>query len=351
MALTIKHLNSDASFLLSFKPILPFPPSPDQTSNTFTILLDPWISGPSTIFHPIFSISRHNTPSCIKSLCELTPEPDIVVISQNKSDHCHRQTLTQLPGHGGKTIILAEPAAAKTIRGWKHFAEDKVLTLPKWEDSSPETLHRIPIPALTPHGTMGEVTVAYLPQKSDLTGLHSAIGITYLPPTSGHNSLPLTPPSSPSSPTFTPSQTCKRALSLIFSPHGCTYKTLSSYTSTHLLSTAALPLTALLHCFDRIDNPWYLGGNICAGFPGGLEIAQKLCPRAWISAHDGDKETTGLGSASISVRKYGREEVESVVSPLSEKFPEKRTGIEAVVLGVGEVMTLTKAMDFWGGGK
>ncbi|TVY35336.1 hypothetical protein LOCC1_G006798 [Lachnellula occidentalis] len=347
MSLTVKHLNADASFLLTFTPIPQDSPSPGQSSRPFTILLDPWISGPSTIYHSRFSNSTHKSPSCVTSLQEL-PEPDVVAISQNKTDHCHRETLTQLPAHGGKTIILAEPAAAKMIRGWKYFDEEKVVTLPKWDDSrlrKPPVVHRMPIQPLSPGGTMGEVTIAYLSQKADITGLHSAIGITYRAPTSSFDSsLPPTPPASPASSTLS-TPACDRALSVIFSPHGCSYKTLSPYIALHLVAEAALPLTALLHCFDRIDNSWYLGGNVCTGFPGGLEIAQKSCAKAWISAHDGDKETTGLATTRIFVEKYDREKVESAISPISEKFPNKRTSTEVVVLKTGEEITLSHSMD------
>jgi hypothetical protein len=158
---------------------------------------------------------------------------------------------------------------------------------------------------------------------------------------------PLTPPGTPQSAnsTFNASGS-NRALSVIYSPHGCTYKTLAPYITSHLVSEAALPLTALLHCFDKVNNAWYLGGNICSGFPGGLEIAQNLCARAWISAHDGEKDTKGIATKKIVVKKYDREEVESVISPRSEKFPNKRTGTEAVVLKPGEEIVLSQAMDF-----
>jgi hypothetical protein len=112
------------------------------------------------------------------------------------------------------------------------------------------------------------------------------------------------------------------------------------------VAEAALPLTALLHCFDRVTNAWYLGGNICTGFPGGLEIAQNLCARAWISAHDEDKDTKGLATKKIVIKKYDREEVESIVSPRSEKFPHKRKGTEAVVLKSGEEIRLSQTMEF-----
>ena len=351
MALTIKHLNSDASFLLTFRPILPFPPSPGQPTNEFTILLDPWLSGPSKIWHPKFSVSRQKLPSCISNLREL-PEPDLVVISQPKTDHCHEHTLTQLPASGGKTRILAEPGTVKVIKGWKYFDSSKLVTLPKWEDpriKSNSTVYRISVPALAPRGSPGEVTVSFIPQKPDITGLHNAIGITYRPPSvyNAFDNLPGTPPDTPRSFQSTFSNTVTdRALSVIFSPHGCSYKTLAPYVTSHLISEAALPLTALLHCFDRVQNTWYMGGNICSGFPGGLEIVQNLFAKAWISAHDGDKDVSGFANTKIKINKYPREEVESVISPRSEKFPDRRIGTEAVILESGEEITLSQAMDF-----
>jgi hypothetical protein len=395
MSLTIKHLNSDTSFLLTFSPHTSSPPLASQTPQNYTVLLDPWLVGPSNIFHSKFSTSRHKTPPCVSSLAEL-PEPDLVIISQSKSDHCHKQTLTQLPASGGKTIILAEPAAAKVIRGWKYFAPEKVVTLPRWEDcrgirmsrTSRSKLHTISIPPHTQDGIPGEVTVAFLSQKPDLTGLHSAIGITYRSPSirlPTALSLPDTPPLTPASlySTFSSSThsngnylsaSTPRPLSIIYSPHGIPYRYLSPYISSHLVPMCALPLTALLHCFDTVQNAWYLGGNICSGFPGGLEIAQNLCARVWVSAHDGEKETKGIANGKLEVRKYEREEVESVVSPRSERFPgsvngsvrggEKigrnvrgvsGKGTEVVVLGSGEEIKLAGmvgagGMIFPGGG-
>jgi len=89
-----------------------------------------------------------------------------------------------------------------------------------------------------------------------------------------------------------------------------------------------------------------MGGNICSGFPGGLEIAQNLSAKAWISAHDGDKISTGFANNKVVFEKFSREEVESVVSPRSEKFPGRKTGTEAVVLHSGEEITLNRIMDF-----
>ncbi|KAK8056851.1 hypothetical protein PG993_002078 [Apiospora rasikravindrae] len=402
MALTIKHLNEDASFMLSLEPILP--PHIRGTAaapKPYIILLDPWITGPSTIFHSKISVSTHKNPACISSLSEL-PEPDLVIISQHKSDHCNEATMRQLPGTGTKTQILAEPASARVIKSWKYFDSDKIWTIPKWEDprmTGKSTVIRVPVPAVTPDGLPGEVTVAWIPQKRDLACLHSAIALTYRPPSTDdfappaqytlapplisppatprsvrsiappfpkvpktaptdpkRRPAPLTPPMSPTSSVYLSragatalpayptdyiappaSSVCRpfssasgtitaaaahkehgnttRPLSLIFSPHGINYAHLAPYASSHLVSEAALPLTALLHCMDSISNPWWLGGNICAGLPAGAEIARRLCARVWLSAHDGDKDVRGLATGLLKTRKYGRDEVLDVVCP------------------------------------
>ncbi|KAI1397635.1 hypothetical protein F4819DRAFT_73827 [Hypoxylon fuscum] len=373
MALSVKHLNSDASFLLSFEPVLPEKAQGTVTSRPFTILLDPWITGPSKIFHSKISISTHVIAACISSLSELPSPPDLVIISQHKSDHCNEATLRQLPASGSKTLILAEPAAARLIKSWKYFDPEKVRTIGRWENprlTGKESVVRVPVPPLTPGSQGGEVTVAFIPQKRDLAGLHAAIGITYRPPptlnlkanvpvisrpltppatpnshhtqTSNATSktlavpdaflLPSTPPVSPhslrpvqSASTLLPSPTrpatsngATRPLSVLFSPHGISYAHLAPYATSHLVAEAALPLTALLHCYDNVSNPWWLGGNICAGVPTGAEIASRLGARVWIGAHDGEKNVRGLATGMLKTRRWRREEVEEALGPRSE---------------------------------
>ncbi|KAI0456625.1 hypothetical protein F5B21DRAFT_146211 [Xylaria acuta] len=389
MALTVKHLNSDASFLLSFEPVIPESVADSVIPRPFTILLDPWLTGPSTIFHPRISITSHRHPACISSLTELSQPPDLVIISQHKPDHCNETTLRQLPARG-TTLILAEPASARIIRSWKYFDKEKIRIMERWEDpriTGKQSVIRIPVPPLQPSGQEGEVTVAFIPQKHDLAGLHGAVGITYRsPPThdlikqvtqatfltppstpesyiqkftvaEGQFSvtaptgdtflLPPTPPMSPVSlispkslrsirsvstliaspthclysPSFRPatSQNEKvlppspfshsRPISLIFSPHGIQYSYIAPYATSHLVAEAALPLTALLHCMDSISNPWWLGGNICAGVPYGAEIASKLGARLWISAHDGEKDVRGLATGLLKTRRWKDEEI------------------------------------------
>ncbi|CAJ2501456.1 Uu.00g043090.m01.CDS01 [Anthostomella pinea] len=390
MALNVKHLNSDASFLLSFEPIIPESASESVVAQPFTILLDPWITGPSKIFHSKISISTHKHPACITSLAELAQPPDLVIVSQHKSDHCNEATLRQLPSSGTKTLILAEPASARVIKSWKYFDKEKIRTIEPWRDprlTGKQSVVRIPVPALVPRGQGGEVTVAFIPQKRDLTGIHGAIGITYRPPPTHNLARPeprvkiFTPPTTPDSQaqTFTDAETktpiptptgdtfllppsppvsprslrsirsastliasptrpvpspgfrpatassnsvtqltgsateASRPISLLFSPHGISYPNLVTYVTSHLVSEAALPLTALLHCMDSINNPWWLGGNVCAGAPTGAEIAARLGARIWVSAHDGEKDVRGLGTGMLKTRRWKHEEVEGAI--------------------------------------
>ncbi|KAI9834809.1 MAG: hypothetical protein M1838_005483, partial [Thelocarpon superellum] len=324
MSLTIRHLNADSTFLLTFQPVRDSPPSPGLVPGSFSILFDPWLFGASELFHRTFNVSEHTIPSCIPSLTAL-PEPDLVCISQGKPDHCHRETLCQLPADHTKTLILADPHAAKIIRSWRYFHPDKVQVLDKYDERKArrETLRRFTIPPISTAGLPGEVTIAHIPSRRDLAGLHSAIGITYRAPTSAPpfapapSAMPLTPPDTPP----TSDSTClrpfvrshDRAISVLYAPHGVSYPHVQAYASSHLVSEAALPLTALLHSFDRVQNPWWLGGNVSSGVPGGLEIARNLLARCWISAHDEEKVIGGVTAYPIRTRKYRPEEVQRMI--------------------------------------
>jgi len=297
------------------------------------------------------------------------------------------------------TTILAEPAAAKRIRAMKHFDLDRVHALPAFSDRKPNTVIRFRIPGSTPGAIPGEATIALMPAKLDVSGLHNAIGITYRPPSSvspptvhtpsgtrqphsaarlceHHNpqNPPRTPPDSPllrtttistnnttsvastpqSNSTFShtssnysvssissttslsrPHQ--EKTLSLIYSPHGVTYSLIRAYASSHLIASAALPLTALIHSFDRVENPWWMGGNVSAGLPGGVEMAQNLMARYWIKAHEEDKENSGLAVKKVMTRKYTIQEVKEL---LQERGKRGRCGTTVVALRVGQDMMI-----------
>jgi hypothetical protein len=182
MSLTVKHLNADASFLLIFSPEAQPSTSDLRSSNgAYTILVDPWLTGTSIVSKPWFACTRHNIQPCIQHLSEIE-EPDVVVVSQNKPDHCHGETLRQLRPEG-KTIIAAEPGAAKAIKKWKHFDPHRVFGLPKYNPKEKFSSLRLSLPPLSPSGHPGEVVISFIPAKNYTSGLHNAIGITYQPPT------------------------------------------------------------------------------------------------------------------------------------------------------------------------
>jgi hypothetical protein len=325
MPLTVQSLNGDTAFLLTFSPPAAPVSSPGLFPGSFTILLDPWLTGPATILSTIFSISEQKTKPFISSLLELEQEPDLILISQDKPDHCHEATLRQLP-RDCQSTILATPPAARKIRSWKHFRPELVTALPKYVEGDSNSLYRLVLPPFSPRGSCGEVTVTWIPAKRDIAGVHHAIGITYRPPCSvlsaisGHYlDLPLSPPASPGSPrtiassprTIVPSpyNDREKTLSVIYSPHGVPYEIIRPYASSHLVNESALPLSALIHSFDRVENPWYLGGNISAGSPGGLHIARSLYAKSWISAHDADKNNRGWSVKQVRVGKFPSDEI------------------------------------------
>lgn len=79
-----------------------------------------------------------------------------------------------------------------------------------------------------------------------------------------------------------------------------------------------------------MQNPWWLGGNINAGLPGGVEIAKSLMAKCWVGAHDEDKDNSGFSVIRAAIRKYTRTEVREMVG--------KETQVEE--LGVGEELVL-----------
>jgi hypothetical protein len=356
MSLLTRSLNGDSAFLLTFSPPVAPLSSPGLFPGSFTILVDPWLVGAATILSSIFSISEQKAKPCISSLTELEHEPDLIIVSQDKPDHCHEETLRQLP-QDCQSTILAIPSAAKKIRSWRHFRPELVQALPKYAQGDSQSFYRFVLPPMSPRGSCGEVTVAWMPARRDLSGLHHAVGITYRPPCSvlsaapgRYLDLPELPPSPPVSPRSfrtvsssprtvvpAPHNDREKTLSVIYSPHGVSYEVIRPYASSHLVTEAALPLTALIHSFDRVENPWYLGGNISAGSPGGMQIARSLYAQAWISAHDADKNNRGLSVKQTKIGKYAIDEIKRLLQQ-DEKRKQNHTDIIALNSGEDHII-------------
>ncbi|QPH00495.1 hypothetical protein C2857_004152 [Epichloe festucae Fl1] len=369
MALTIKQLNGDASFLLTFERIDSESPDGGQSAEPFRILLDPRLAQST----PSSSTRARQESVSPKDV----PEPDVIIISNSRSDHCNEAALRQFAPGGAKPRILAEPTAAKVIQSWRHFEQGKVATLHRWQDprqTGRSTVVRIPIAARVIGGEEGLVTVAFVTQKRERKkGLRSAVAITYRPASSSARTttmpprpvstiltaaaaaplssnkrdgsgsgsrsaqlltleshtlpplpafMPLTPPATPvarrpiratrSMASLSP-HAKDRGVSVIFSPHGIPYRDIEPYATSHLLAEAALPLTVLLHSFDTVSRPWWLGGTLTSGFEDGQEIIAKLGARVWISACDAERNTSGLIRRFTRRRRYTRDQVRQLV--------------------------------------
>ncbi|KAM3430220.1 hypothetical protein NHJ13734_007837 [Beauveria thailandica] len=358
MALTIKQLHGASSFLLTFEPI----DTSDVALSTqpFHILLDPCIVTAS------YSDKSSRSGGGFFSTTPITPPPhaadadlplsaiDVALISSPRRCRCHEPTLRHLPP---RTRILAAPLAARRIRGWRHF--HTVETLPRWDDSTRgarrdeerDKILRIPVLSGFLGGEPGEVTLTYIGPKR---GSHVAIGITYRPPMvrrrtaspvpppplrlptpalsfcaddGGSSSvtsssaplfLPATPPPPPPPPltptttTPTSARSCSiehSTVSVVFAPHGIAYTALQGYATAHLLQESALPLTALLHCFDDVSPPWYsYRHRHRRGALAGQVTAAALGARAWIGARGGgggdrDGQRAGEGERAPTRRR------------------------------------------------
>jgi hypothetical protein len=323
MSLIIQHLNTDCTFLLAFSPAYTTDDNPHRFPGAFTILIDPWLSGHSSILHPSFQYTKHTDAPHITSLADLKQPIDLIVISQDKPDHCHRETLCSLPKHK-HVNILATRAAAKKIKSWNFFAEDSIHNISPYNPKIKETLITITLPAYTSTSSPGELTIAHLPTKHDLAKVHDAIAITYRPP-----STIFSTPSQTSTSTSTPT------LSLLYTPHGIPPSTLRPYLLNHLEPLNALPLTALLHAFSHERNPSCLGGSVVRGAPGGLKLLKELEGRVgvWISAHDAPLERKGWSVTWLKSRLLGASEVEKWVR-------EEGWETRCEEVGAGEVVRL-----------
>jgi hypothetical protein len=352
MSLSVQQLNSDCTFLFTFSPALTTPDHPDHFAGTFNILIDPWLAGQASVLHPLFHFTKHTDKPHITSLADLKQKLDLIIISQDKPDHCHRETLCTLPKNQNVNI-LATPAAAKKIKSWKYFTEGIIHAIPAYDAKrDEESTITIKIPGYTPSSVQGEITITHLPPtRLDLTKVHNGIAITYRPPGTIFPNLQQQPATDHNqSPTATPT------LSILFTPHGLPPATLQPWLTTHLLPRIAnnninnnIPnppdtnqtptLSLLLHSLSHDRNPTCLGGTVVHGAPGGLALLHSLrslkpsfSVEHWIGAHDGPVERGGWSTWWLKSRSYGVQETQMWVD--EEGF----AGTRVSALGVGGVL-------------
>lgn len=348
MSLTVKRLNLDASFLLTFEP----EKSPllagslevgtPQAGRPFRILLDPWLTGNAFIGHWAFCPTSRKVPPYVSSLREL-PNPDLVLISDHYSNHCHEATLRQLVAHSeeenrnssgnlhARPLILAPQRAADVIRGWGCFDADQVRVLDPWKEkeewmeseifddyarASNGCIFRLSIDPAEGQGVSGsgaapgEVTVAYVTDTDDKLHLHGALAITYRPP------CPVVAAAGPTPDVSTGDDAVKTeakpepetrnqqpALSVVFTPNGTTFNRILTFAADHFVLENALPLTAMLCNFNTIDlEPTFK--NIVLGAAPSFLTAAWLGVGTFIVVNDGNAHLRGLASWVRRVQHY-----------------------------------------------
>ncbi|UKZ77653.1 hypothetical protein TrVFT333_005377 [Trichoderma virens FT-333] len=319
MALNISKVCSADSFLLTFRPL------EGNVRDPFYILLDPVLEEPAaTNDLRLHSHTPHHSQH-IPSLLHI-PTPDLVVISQGRISPPLETALRHIALTATKTIILADPAMAKTIHAWKNFDNSIVRALSPWQDprqAGQDRVTRVPVPPCYVGGEHGEVTVSLIPQKGAAKSARAAVGITYRPspaspspfrrslatavtthvsiisstppqplpplaaPPTGALTARLVPPTPPLTPKPLQPQKSKDAalpppprvqgqtLSVVFSPRGTSYSSIKPYATSHLV-------------FDTEPRPrWALGRNKSL-LPIGQETALALGARVWVATHGWD---------------------------------------------------------------
>lgn len=292
MALRIQHINADATFLIALTPpsrLLPASAAePPPSAAAFWILLDPWLHSDAPVFHPRFSNQLHTVPPAVSSLAELSPAPNLIVVSQSKSDHCHQGTLKDFNwSDHPDTRLYACPDAVPIIERWKWFPRSQLSVLNKGETVRLE----VPDTRDPELPSSSWVELEYIPAKWpwEMPSLHSAIGIKYF---------------------FGEAPSTTKVISALFTPHGIPVSALRPWLSRLPGKTPQLAL--LLHPFKRVHS--FMGGEISPGFPAGMELCKAVDVGTWVSTHDEDKVIEGFVASHLNETKWSRQKVEEDLS-------------------------------------
>jgi L-ascorbate metabolism protein UlaG (beta-lactamase superfamily) len=262
--LTLTTLNGDTTFVLTFT----------TPTSTFTLLLDPWLSGPAPYLHPLFSTQSHLHPPPSTA----APLVSAVLLSQAAADHTHEPTLRALPG---APTIFAVPAAARVVRNYSWLDASRVVEL-------------IPGQAVA-LGEGGEATLLSPRWPWELPSIHSAVGIRGPDGTR-----------------------------VLFSPHGSPAGTVEGWKEEGV--------EVLLWPWDTVRMPWWLGGRVSLGAEVGAGVAARLKAGTWVSAHDGEKVVGGFVNKWLRRMVWTEEEVREMVGGGTEVV---RVAVgEKVVVGV-----------------
>lgn len=266
----LTHLNADTSWLLQ----LPHPSSasPPPGRTHFNILLDPWLQGPQSDVASWFSTQWHIIPPSVATIADLNAclshlesrgattgsLVDVVAISHEFTDHCHRATLEELPK---TTPVFATDVAAALIRSWGHF--DTVITTPAL--GSGVNWSKLTVGSLPDWLAIGKVTT-----PGNALYYHSALIVAF----------DLEPPCTSDVQNHI---TCE---AIIYSPHGIDSSALSP------LRSSNIETLALLHGLHDVSI--WMTKQLNLGALNGIQAVRDSGARYWVATHDEIKKGGGF---------------------------------------------------------
>jgi len=300
----LHHLNSDTSWVLQ----IPRPTTALKRGGRyyFNILIDPWLSGPQSDVAKWFSQQWHATESKIGSIAaveellrqseilagDIRPEGqktfnggetqeaassgsfvDVVVISHEFTDHCHKETLLEVDKN---VPVIATTKAAALIKSWKHFRQ--VLETPPF---GPKELDwRVTSVAPLPDW----LGISRLVSGGDAFYYHSAVMIAFDNGGVGRDSNR----TANGNPTEKEGGPETAAEAIIYTPHGIHHESLA------MIPQASPPLQTLafLHGLHDVSIDW--GQQLNLGAHNGLKAQRLLNARYWVATHDEVKKGGGM---------------------------------------------------------
>lgn len=317
----LTHLNGDTTWLIQ----IPYPqgvaPPPRRTH--FNVLMDPWLQGPQSDVASWFSTQWHVVPPSVATMADLDDclrrlerkqeqedssddesqdgdrksMVDVVAVSHEFTDHCHRATLEELPR---RTPIFATDVAADLIRSWEYF--DTVITTPGL--SAGVEWSRLTVGALPDWLAIGRVIT-----PGNSLYYHSAVLIVFDLVGRGD------------------------AEAIVYSPHGIASEDLAG------LPSSGIATLALLHGLHDVSI--WMTKQLNLGALNGLRAVAASGAKYWIATHDEVKIGGGFIAPFLRRVQYSvKEAVDHEEQRLQSKGEGKAPDYTFVELGSGDGILL-----------
>lgn len=203
-------------------------------------LIDPWLMGTQVDGFAWFSEQWHVLPC--KKPSDL-PELEGIIISHPFTDHCHKETLLQLPK---ETPIFGSKSIVSMIKSWYHF----------------DHLHELP--PYTPI-TYGSLEISFWSKSRWYDPVHDGLFLKDL----------------------------QNGETAVYCPHGMRLD---------LIPNEINPITHLISTSIQYQLPVFLGGTINLGVKNLEKLIQRLQPKHIHLTHNEKKGAKGLVSILAQVQ-------------------------------------------------